>query len=86
MSESGDRSDPDEVQPGDESTVYPDPVHRRQELAAAEKRVAGQIDPGMRAVVVAAVVVVVAVSFSLPHNGGANGGYVHEDGVRAGSE
>ncbi|AOD24870.1 hypothetical protein IM25_24345 (plasmid) [Rhodococcus sp. p52] len=73
MSESGDRSDPDEVQPGDESTVYPDPVHSRQELAAAEKRVAGQIDPGMRAVVVAAVVVVVAVSFSLPHNGGANG-------------
>lgn len=56
-----------------EPTAEPDPAERRQELAAAERQVAAEIDPGMRAVVVAAAVVVLTVSFALPHSGGANG-------------
>ncbi|MEE2033550.1 MULTISPECIES: Rv2732c family membrane protein [Rhodococcus] len=73
MSESDERGTPDEVPAGDESAAHPDPVRHRQELAAAEKKAAKEIDPGMRAVVVAAVVMVVTISFALPHNGEANG-------------
>jgi len=45
----------------------------RAELEAAEKRVAGEIDPGARALVVAILVFVLLVSFILPHTGGARG-------------
>lgn len=45
----------------------------RADLEAAERRVAGEIDPGARAVVVAVLVFVLLVSFILPHTGGARG-------------
>lgn len=45
----------------------------RAELEAAERRVAGEIDPGTRAVVVAILVFVLLLSFLLPHTGSANG-------------
>lgn len=58
---------------GHEPTAGPDPAERRQELAAVEQQVAAVIDPGIRAVVVAAAVLVLTLSFALPHSGGANG-------------
>jgi hypothetical protein len=45
----------------------------RHELEAAERRVAGEIEPGARGVVVAILVFVLVVSFILPHTGGARG-------------
>ena len=45
----------------------------RADLEAAERRVAGEIDPGARAVVVAILVLVLVVSFILPHTGAARG-------------
>ncbi|MGZ8179870.1 Rv2732c family membrane protein [Williamsia sp. SKLECPSW1] len=43
------------------------------DLRRAERRIAGEIDPGMRAVVVATAVLVAMVSMVLPHTGAANG-------------
>ncbi len=45
----------------------------KSDLEAAERRVAGEIDPGPRALVVAILVFVLLVSFILPHTGGARG-------------
>jgi len=45
----------------------------RKDIDAAEKKVAGEIEPGGRALVVAVLVFVVIVSFVLPHTGGAKG-------------
>jgi len=45
----------------------------KSDLEAAERRVAGEIDPGLRAVVVAVLVFVLLVSFVLPHTGAARG-------------
>ena len=45
----------------------------KAELEAAERRVAGEIDPGLRGVVVAVLVFVLVVSLVLPHTGGARG-------------
>lgn len=45
----------------------------KREIDAAEKRVAGEIDPGARALVVAILVFVLIGSFALPHTGGARG-------------
>ena len=45
----------------------------KAELEAAERRVAGEIDPGLRAVVVAILVFVLLLSFLLPHTGAARG-------------
>lgn len=45
----------------------------KADLEAAERRVAGEIDPGARALVVAVLVFVLVVSFVLPHAGGARG-------------
>jgi hypothetical protein len=43
------------------------------DIEAAERRVAGEIDPGARALVVAIVVFVLLLTFVLPHTGGARG-------------
>ncbi|MEO3757498.1 hypothetical protein ABGB19_04285 [Mycobacterium sp. B14F4] len=43
------------------------------DIEAAERRVAGEIDPGARALVIAIGVFVLLVSFVLPHSGGARG-------------
>lgn len=51
----------------------PDFEAYRAELEAAERRVAGEIDPGVRALVVAILVFVLLVSFLLPHTGDARG-------------
>lgn len=45
----------------------------RADLEAAERRVAGEIEPGARAVVVAILVFLLVVSFILPHAGAARG-------------
>lgn len=45
----------------------------KADLEAAERRVAGEIDPGLRALVVAVLVFVLLVSFLLPHTGAARG-------------
>lgn len=45
----------------------------KKEIDAAERRVAGEIEPGSRALVVAILVFVLLVSFLLPHTGGARG-------------
>nr|WP_254699165.1 hypothetical protein [Rhodococcus sp. SGAir0479] len=52
----------------------PDPMDEYQkDFEAAEKKIAGEIDPGIRAVVVAVGVLVLLLSFTLPHTGSANG-------------
>jgi len=45
----------------------------RADLEAAERRVAGEIEPGARGLVVAILVFVLMVSFVLPHTGAARG-------------
>jgi hypothetical protein len=45
----------------------------KRDIDAAERRVAGEIDPGPRALVVAILVFVLIGSFALPHAGGARG-------------
>ena len=45
----------------------------RAEIEAAERRVAREIDPGIRGVVVAVLVFVLLGSFILPHTGGVRG-------------
>ena len=45
----------------------------KKDIDAAERRVAGEIDPGARAVVVAILVFLLLGSFALPHTGGARG-------------
>lgn len=45
----------------------------RADLEAAERRVAGEIDPGARALVVAILIFVLLISFVLPHTGDARG-------------
>ncbi|GED98166.1 hypothetical protein nbrc107697_22050 [Gordonia crocea] len=45
----------------------------KDDLRKAERKVAGEIDPGARAVVVAVAVLVAAVSLALPHTGSVKG-------------
>lgn len=45
----------------------------KKDIDAAERKLAGEIEPGARALVVAALVFVLLVSFTLPHTGGARG-------------
>ncbi|MEV0365262.1 Rv2732c family membrane protein [Nocardia fusca] len=45
----------------------------REDLDAVERRIAGEIDPGVRAMVVAGAVFLLLVSLVLPHTGGARG-------------
>jgi hypothetical protein len=45
----------------------------RHDIDAAERKVAGEIDPGARALVVAILVFVLLGSFALPHTGAARG-------------
>ena len=45
----------------------------KDELDAVERRIAGEIDPGMRAMVVAGAVFLLLLSLVLPHAGGARG-------------
>ncbi|MEV0946372.1 hypothetical protein [Rhodococcus sp. NPDC049939] len=60
----------DDKKPRDES----DPIDSyRKDFDAAEKKVAGEIDPGARALVVAVAVVILLGSMTLPHSGIANG-------------
>lgn len=57
----------------------------KTDIEAAERRVAGEIDPGLRAVVVAVLVFVLVASFVLPHTGGASGweSLIYADDARA---
>lgn len=64
-----------------------DPIESyRKDFDAAERKVAGEIDPGARAMVVAILVLVLLVSLILPHTGGANGWEVLVDGDAARAE
>ncbi|NLE81967.1 MAG: hypothetical protein GX610_20785 [Rhodococcus sp.] len=64
-----------------------DPIESyRKDFDAAERKVAGEIDPGARAVVVAVIVLILLLSLSLPHAGGANGWEVLVDGAAARDE
>ncbi len=63
---------------GNEETVNPAQTTERFEefradLDAVERRIAGEIDPGMRAMVVAGAVFVLLFSLVLPHAGNARG-------------
>lgn len=51
----------------------PDFEAYKADLEAAERRVAGEIDPGRRAMVVAILVFVLVLSFVFPHTGAARG-------------
>lgn len=53
--------------PEDEFGAY------RDEIESAERRVAREIDPGPRALVVAILVFVLLLTFVLPHTGHARG-------------
>lgn len=55
----------------------------RDELEAAERRVAGEIDPGARALVVAILVFVLLLSLLLPHTGDVRGLDVLTGGEKA---
>ncbi len=53
-----------------------DPMNEvRADLEQAERKIASEIDPGARALVVAVAVLVLLGSFSLPHAGGAANGW-----------
>ncbi|WP_433612337.1 Rv2732c family membrane protein [Prescottella agglutinans] len=70
MSERGDAAG-DENRPAGNGS---DPMAEyEKDFEAAEKKIAGEIDPGVRAVVVAVCVLVLLLSFTLPHAGSANG-------------
>ncbi|WP_040772633.1 membrane protein [Rhodococcus rhodnii] len=58
----------------------------REEADATEKKVASEIDPGARALVVAVGTVVLLVSLALPHTGSASGFDVLTFGERADAE
>ncbi|QNG19112.1 hypothetical protein G4H71_19705 [Rhodococcus triatomae] len=67
-------SAPNDKSDAGESTAKTDPMEGyRKDFDAAERKVAGEIDPGARALVVAVAVVVLLASFMLPHAGAANG-------------
>ncbi|MGW0042652.1 Rv2732c family membrane protein [Rhodococcus sp. NPDC003348] len=56
------------------SNNEPDPIEQyRKDIDAAEKKVAREIDPGMRALVVAVGILALMATFALPHTGGAKG-------------
>jgi hypothetical protein len=61
-------------------------IEVRADLERAERRIAAEIDPGARALVVAVTVLVLLGSFSLPHAGAANGWEVLSFGPDAGAE
>ncbi|MCQ4119434.1 Rv2732c family membrane protein [Rhodococcus tibetensis] len=68
------RHDDDRTGGGDGSSSASDPIESYlKDFDAAEKKVAGEIDPGVRALVVAIAVVVLLGSLTLPHSGVANG-------------
>ncbi|WUI34793.1 hypothetical protein OG804_13465 [Nocardia sp. NBC_00416] len=62
---------------GNEDAVKPAETEQfeefREDLDAVERRIAGEIDPGVRAMVVACSVFVLLLSLVLPHAGGARG-------------
>lgn len=63
-----DRNTPDPSAPNSSA-----PDYRAPDYDTAEKRIDAEIDPGFRAVVVAVLVLLLLLSFALPHTGGANG-------------
>lgn len=67
----------DESGEGNEDDVNPAETEQfeefREDLDAVERRIAGEIDPGVRAMVVAGAVFALLVSLVLPHAGGARG-------------
>ena len=68
----------DESADGNEDSVNPAETTEkfeeyRDDLDAVERRIAGEIDPGVRAMVVAGAVFVLLVSLVLPHAGAARG-------------
>ncbi|AMW20558.1 hypothetical protein NJBCHELONAE_40660 [Mycobacteroides chelonae] len=58
----------------------------RRDIDAAEKKVAGEIDPGARAMVVAVLVFALLLTFVLPHTGHARGFDVLVNGAIADQE
>lgn len=59
----------------------------KDDIEQAERRVAGELNPGARALVVAVLVFVLLATFMMPHTGGANGWDVltgNDEAVRAG--
>ncbi|MFF0487845.1 hypothetical protein ACFYTQ_02370 [Nocardia sp. NPDC004068] len=67
----GAQGDPNEEQMNPAETRTFEQYH--DELEAVERRIAGEIDPGHRAMVVAGAVFVLLLSLVLPHAGGARG-------------
>ncbi|QSE87630.1 hypothetical protein JWS13_02935 (plasmid) [Rhodococcus pseudokoreensis] len=63
-----------------------DPSAAQVTAAEAERKMASEINPGARAMVVAAAVLVLLLSFSLPHSGVANGWDVLVSSDNAGAE
>ncbi|QDQ97637.1 hypothetical protein [Tomitella fengzijianii] len=58
--------------------------HFQKDFEKAEKKVAGEIDPGMRSVGIAVAILLLLASFLLPHTGSVNGWdvLVHSDAAQ----
>ncbi len=64
-------TDPNTPDPNTPDGSTPD--YSAPDYDTAERRIDAEIDPGFRAVVVAVLVLLLLLSFALPHTGGANG-------------
>lgn len=71
----------------DSERRIPDPAESyRREIDEAERKVAGEIDPGFTAVIIAATVLLLGLSLTLPHAGEAVGWHVLVNDAVAGQE
>ncbi|EUA47639.1 putative transmembrane protein [Mycobacteroides abscessus 21] len=73
-------------EPGKEDAEFDEFAAFHKDIDAAEKKVAGEIDPGARAMVVAVLVFALLLTFVLPHTGHARGFDVLVNGAIADQE
>ncbi|MGA9873866.1 MAG: hypothetical protein WBQ44_22340 [Rhodococcus sp. (in: high G+C Gram-positive bacteria)] len=73
MQRMSDSTGPDHSAPDYSAPDYSAPDYSAPDYDTAEKRIDSEIDPGSRAVVVAVLVLLILLTFALPHTGGASG-------------